>query len=71
MARNKYTLESLKEFAEGKNGKLLSEKYVKASDFYEWKCSESYEFKMRWGCENHHRWYTSWSNVKYGGTWCS
>ena len=34
------------------------EKYIKASDFYEWKCSESHDFKMRW------------DNIKIGGNWC-
>lgn len=42
MTRQKYTLESLREFAKTRGGKCLSEKYVKASDSFEvemWKGS--------------------------------
>ena len=56
--KEKYSISDLKSHASLKGGKCLSEEYTGANDLYEWKCSEG------------HRWYTTWSNVKYNNTWC-
>ena len=48
MSRNKYTLQDLQNFAESQDGKLISKKYAKARDFFEWTCSNNHTFEMRW-----------------------
>jgi len=56
----KITIEKLKQHAEEKGGKCLSEKYNTADDKYTWQCKEG------------HIWTAIWTNVGYGNkTWCN
>lgn len=57
--QTKYKIEDLKQYAELKNGKCLSNKYIYANDNYEWKCNK---------CGN--IWKTTWRSIINNNTWC-
>jgi thiol-disulfide isomerase/thioredoxin len=57
MRKTKQNIESLQEFAENKDGKLVSIKYI-----------NSYT-KMSWECKEKHQWEANWNNV-HQGSWC-
>lgn len=50
-------LNEMHSIAKSKNGKCLSEKYIKASE------------KIKWQCENGHIWYALLANIR-AGCWC-
>lgn len=47
-------------YAESKDGKCLSTEYINSKSKLEWKCSN----------KNHKSWFTPYSNVVKGGSWC-
>lgn len=55
----KYCIEDLKDFAESKNGKCLSNKYNNSHT------------KYKWQCECGHIWESTWSNILHNNSWCS
>ena len=54
----KLTIEEMRELAESRGGKCLSEKYVNA-------CT-----KLHWQCAKGHEWEATPGNVKNAHTWC-
>ncbi len=58
MKNNRWTVDSIKEFAHSKSGQFLSKKYRGMREQHEWKCS------------NGHRWKTKAINVLSHNTWC-
>ncbi len=56
--RKALTMEHIRDLAEQKGGKCLSEEYI------------SIRASMLWECEKGHRWWASLSNIKYNKYWC-
>jgi len=59
MANQKYSIKDLQKYAEGKNGKLISDKYINCHTKYKWECNI---------CG--YVWKNSWGRVLKRGQWC-
>jgi len=58
LARRKYKIDDLHQWAQKKKGKCLTDEYLGFDELYEWQCKKN------------HKWPASWSSIK-GGTWCA
>ena len=59
MARKKYTVNNLKQYAESKNGTCLSDEYINSCTKYIWKCNK---------CGN--IWENTWGHIYNREQWC-